>query len=377
MGHTVKPAGDGLILLIVTILMLVISYLTVIARLFVRHLIKQSGSDDWLMVVGLVFFTVCSGLIITFIYHGGGYSSADISFETNMLGTKFYFVAQVFYSMSTIPIKCSIAATLLRIAGTRKHFRYILYGIIGLAVASGIITTIAIINVCKPPAALWKEVDGVCDNTLNANIGFFLSASGIVTDWTLAILPAWLLWDVRLKRRIKVTVAFILALGAFASCATIVRLRYLLLYNDPQEFVLNSARIAVWSILELGIGIFAGSLGHLRPLLRYIPFLPQSSYAAQTYGRNNVDRSGTKMNTFRSRTGQNTAAMGKTDEELYGAMKGSDDGDSQKHILGDGREEGIRKVTEVTVSGYDRYEGGMNNNSQEVLGKNQTWRGGL
>jgi hypothetical protein len=35
--------------------------------------------------------------------------------------------------------------------------------------------------------------------------------------------------------------------------------------------------MAVWSITESGVGIIAGSLATLRPLLRYIPFLSQGS----------------------------------------------------------------------------------------------------
>ena len=58
-----------------------------------------------------------------------------------------------------------------------------------------------------------------------------------------------------------------------ASTATIVRLKFLVLYDDAPEFMYSIAKIAVWSILEEGIGITAGSLPMLRPLLRHIPFL--------------------------------------------------------------------------------------------------------
>jgi hypothetical protein len=69
-----------------------------------------------------------------------------------------------------------------------------------------------------------------------------------------------------------------------ASTATLVRLRYLLAYNTSENYLLSIANIAVWSITESGIGLIAGSMATLRPLLKYIPFLKDtfSSGAATT-----------------------------------------------------------------------------------------------
>lgn len=52
-----------------------------------------------------------------------------------------------------------------------------------------------------------------------------------------------------------------------ASCATIIRLRYLTLYNNQAEFMYSAGPIGLWSVIEEGIGIIAGSLPALRPLL--------------------------------------------------------------------------------------------------------------
>lgn len=53
---TVDPAGVGVTLLHVTIVMLVLCWATVIARLSVRRWLKPDamGADDYLMVAGLV-----------------------------------------------------------------------------------------------------------------------------------------------------------------------------------------------------------------------------------------------------------------------------------------------------------------------------------
>lgn len=97
------------------------------------------------------------------------------------------------------------------------------------------------------------------------------------------------------------------------------------------------------------------------------------------------------METFGGRTvveGGGTKSSGKRDVDLiYKDLKGGDDGDSQEHILegsGGRREEdserGIRRVTEVTVTGGDRNsdEGGYEPHppltlSEPALGRN-AWR---
>lgn len=51
---TQPPKGIGVTLLIISIIMLVLSCVTLALRLSVRTWTKQMGSDDYLMIVGLV-----------------------------------------------------------------------------------------------------------------------------------------------------------------------------------------------------------------------------------------------------------------------------------------------------------------------------------
>lgn len=210
----VEPAGNGMILFIVTILMLALSWPAVIARCLIRHGKGAIGLDDWLMVGGLVLFTVTCALIIMVCVHGAGYLSADLDPLDIMTGTKYYFIAQFAYVAATVPVKISICVALLRIAGFNTVFRYILHGISALTVLSAVIVIIAIANICHPAPALWGEAEGTCNYALNSGIGYFLSAESIITDWTLAVLPTFMLYNVQLKRSLKISVATVLGLGA-------------------------------------------------------------------------------------------------------------------------------------------------------------------
>lgn len=63
-----------------------------------------------------------------------------------------------------------------------------------------------------------------------------------------------------------------------ASCATIVRIQVLYLYNVENEYMLAIGRIALWSTVEGGIGIWAGSMPFLRPILPKNPFRRTESH---------------------------------------------------------------------------------------------------
>lgn len=322
---TVQPGGDGVALLYSSILLLALSWVTFITRVATRIWRKALGLDDWLMFAGLLLFTVTASLCIVCSFYGSGQLAAVLPAKTIQKGTKLFFIAEFFYASGAVIIKCSIAVTLLRIADTRRRFVWTIWAIMVVGAISGVIFIVGIANICHPINTLWGEATGTCSLKLNSDVSFFFSAIEIFTDWALAILPAVLLWNIQMKSRVKFSVALILGLAAFASCATIVRLRYLSLYSNPAEFMFSTGKIGLWSIIEEGIGIFAGSLPALRPLLS-LPFLRGGS----STGDSGNGRSGSKFN--QPRTGRHNRPDVKMDTfQQLGDIEG--DADSQKHIL--------------------------------------------
>lgn len=128
---------------------------------------------------------------------------------------KLFFIAEYFYASGAVAIKCSIAVTLLRIAATRRRFAWTIWGIIIATIISCIVFIAGISNICQPITTLWGETTtGSCNLKLNSDVSFFFSAIEIVTDWSLAVLPAALLWNVQMKSNVKLSVAVILGLAA-------------------------------------------------------------------------------------------------------------------------------------------------------------------
>ncbi|KAI4632929.1 uncharacterized protein J4E79_004863 [Alternaria viburni] len=171
-------------------------------------------------------------------------------------------------------------------------------------------------------------------------------------------MPAILLWNVQMKGAVKASVAVMLALASFASCATIVRLKYLTLYSDPGEFMYSTGKIGFWSLTEVGIGLIAGSLPPLRPLL--------SLRIRVSAGSNTPDASGGQAYQSGINNRQPTSRSRVIAMDTFQTLGDNDeadnsDGDSQKNII----KETKFTVTSVIAGGprdpgpmaWDRKEG--------------------
>ncbi|KXH65117.1 hypothetical protein CNYM01_04838 [Colletotrichum nymphaeae SA-01] len=286
------------------------------------------------MGIGVAIYLACCVFTSIAVYAGMGTTDGRLQ-EWNMVaGIKWLVFFQITYAWSLPFIKASICFTVFRITNGRRY-RTILWAVM---IASGLSTTvgfIAVVAVCRPMEYTW-------DN-------YMISVLAIVTDWTCAIVPTVVVWGLQMKSRVKVSVCAVLALGAIASAATIVRLPYLQYYNQVENYLHNIANIVLWSILECGIGIIAGSLPSLRRLLKF--WLDKSSKGSyNNTGSNGLNAisgrqagsNGVRMNNLSGR-GMTVSNCQSGPHDTWVQL--DDDSDSQKHI--------IMRTQEVTVQ-YER-----------------------
>ncbi|ETS82339.1 hypothetical protein PFICI_04215 [Pestalotiopsis fici W106-1] len=341
---TISPTGPGLDLFLVSVILGALSCIAVVLRLVIRKRIKGIGLDDWLMLLGLIFLILTCISTIVGSFNGVGTKNEHLDSYYLMQGKKWFLFAQLFYVLSTVPIKAAICVSLLRIT-TRNLYRWILYGVIGLASIACVVTDITLLTWCQPVSATWDSSTGKCaDASIVTNISYFISACSVVTDWTCAILPAFILWEVQLKPKVKVSVAIVLGVGVIASSATLVRLRYLLHYSDPDNYLYSVADIAIWSVVESGIGIIAGSAPALRPLLKYIPFLgdTSSNRTPGTGGPSGAAGASYKLNTFKNSNAPKTLVQ--VGDNGWDRLS---DTESQRYIL---KDNGIKVTRDVTFN---------------------------
>ncbi|KAH8424263.1 uncharacterized protein LDX57_013057 [Aspergillus melleus] len=130
---------------------------------------------------------------------------------------------------------------------------------------------------CQPVEYFWHRakaylganVTGTClDVDYLIAIAYLYSVVATICDFILGLLPIALVWNLQMNMRTKAALAGILSLGCIASAAVIVRIPYLHHYKDT-EFLYATTDISIWSNVEAGLGITAGSLVTLRPLFRW------------------------------------------------------------------------------------------------------------
>ncbi|USP75452.1 uncharacterized protein yc1106_02726 [Curvularia clavata] len=260
-------------ILAIGITFLILSYLTVGLRGYVRLcMVKGFGIDDYTMVVTLLFFT---GYLVSQIggaVHGSGVRRVNLTDEAAETALHFWFFCEIFYTLSTCMLKISVGFFLLRITIVPMHIWLIrlimvVSGIVGIAYTS------VVIFQCKPISYWWTlnpDAPGRClSPTLVMNFTFVVSGLNAFADWVFATLPVLIVQGLNMKKRMKVVVASVIALAAIGSTATIIRLPYTSTIKGYKgDFLYRTTDFAIWSTVEVGLGITAGSIATLRPLLK-------------------------------------------------------------------------------------------------------------
>ncbi|KAL2672223.1 hypothetical protein Neosp_012924 [[Neocosmospora] mangrovei] len=206
--HAVEPQGLAAAILGVTITFTILCLLVVGLRVYLRLSMRNFGREDWLMCVGtaIVFW-------------------------------------QIFYVTGSVFIKSSICAQLIRIS-TQRRYKIILYLLIAVSIITTLIAILAVLIRCKPVAASWNPTLGTCiDQSIIIALTYVVSAVNIATDWSVAIIPVFILWNIQMRRTLKRMIGLVLGLD-------------------------NVGNIILWTVVECGLGIIAGSMPMLRKLVK-------------------------------------------------------------------------------------------------------------
>lgn len=107
---------------------------------------------------------------------------------------------------------------LLRFVMEPSH-KILLYVVIGLTTISSLAFFFVFIFQCSPVPYFWRraqgDIDGQCMDPLVVVIGAYAySAVCIACDWTMALLPWFLVRKTQMDLRTKAMVIFVLAMGS-------------------------------------------------------------------------------------------------------------------------------------------------------------------
>ncbi|KXX73373.1 Puromycin-sensitive aminopeptidase [Madurella mycetomatis] len=163
--------------------------------------------------------------------------------------------------------KLSILVLYWRIS-PNKIFRANIIATAVVLIAYTITFTVLFSGPCNP--LLGTPESQVCLN----NIAISQAVLNIVTDGVIIFLPIPTILSLHMPLKQRISVGAILALGSAACIASIARVAYVRAMVDNPDVTFTQCSAAVWSLLEMNLGILCNSLAALKPFVRrHLPSL--------------------------------------------------------------------------------------------------------
>ncbi|KAK8088283.1 hypothetical protein PG997_003244 [Apiospora hydei] len=337
------PKGLGLATETVLVLLSVITSIVVLLRIWVRAGFSRVGNavwgaDDYLVVVGFFPYIPATVFGVCAVRYGVGSRDEQIPNPLYQMRAFEYIIYwEVLYFISSTIIKCAIGITCIRI-DRRRRITYSISFYMCLMIVVAIGALAFVFANCRPFAANWNPALGTCQKVITlTTVSYIVSSIQMATDWACAIIPFFIVADLQMPRRAKVSVVGILGLGILASIATCVRMPYLKYWDAakyPNNLLYHVAVIIICSITENSLGIIACSLPPLRKLFR--------SYYGSTSERSNPKNENLEGRPFKLTPLKNDyRASAQVGPRTTGWEELDDDCSSRK---------GIVRKTDVTIS---------------------------
>ncbi|OJJ45873.1 hypothetical protein ASPZODRAFT_133747 [Penicilliopsis zonata CBS 506.65] len=255
---------------------LALASVTTSLRCYVRlRIVKAFGWDDAFMVAALAFFALFSGCMIGGSIYGTGRHLTQLTNHQRTTAMKYWFFCDIGYCISSVLCKISVSIFILRITIHRVH-RWVIMTVATLVAIAGIFFFILMLVQCNPISFFWMRLSSdppATGSCINIDIViaalYTFSTISAAFDLTIGILPIFLVVNLKMRSDVKIAVAGLLGMACIASVAVFVRIPYVHTLRDT-DFLYATTGIAVWSNIETGLGITAGSIATLRPLLRMI-----------------------------------------------------------------------------------------------------------
>ncbi|GCB20137.1 hypothetical protein AAWM_03022 [Aspergillus awamori] len=278
--------GRSEALVAVPVVVMVISLVTVSFRCFVRwRILKAFGWDDTLMVLAMALDIVLTACAIAGAKEGVGRHFVDFhSSEDLHHAMLWWWLGQCLYICASGIAKVSIALALLRLS-VQKYQRMILWTVMGASICISLIFWFLMLLQCHPVSEFWERTGtGKCLSTdILINVAYVYSGICAICDFALGLLPIDLVRQLQINPKTKMALGATLSLGCVASAAVILRIPCLHYYKDI-DFLYSTFSIDIWSFIEVGLGITAGSLVTLRPLFRAVLGDPPDRKAKKSRG---------------------------------------------------------------------------------------------
>ncbi|TIC99789.1 hypothetical protein CH35J_005330 [Colletotrichum higginsianum] len=225
--------------------------------------------DDWIALV-TTFFLSASG-VIALINHRIGfglhYWDIDPGKATTIL--QIFYAAQMIYVLVITGAKAALCAFYARVFSHQRFRLATNIFLTCLAIQTPLFVFLVMFQ-CIPIQAVWdRSIHGHCLNI--TAISYAGAAVTIIEDLILIAMPIPELMKLQLGLKKKLAVVFLFGFGSFAIIASIIRLKYMVMFSRSYDPTYDFFEVNLWSGIEVNTAIICGSLPALFPLLKKLP----------------------------------------------------------------------------------------------------------
>ncbi|KAK5999981.1 hypothetical protein QM012_005069 [Aureobasidium pullulans] len=275
MASSAVPTVDGLgripqELYIVAVTLLVITWIAVFARAYVRaYMLRSVGWDDWTLIPTQICYTAQCAYLISMARMEMDPTKYNNIKSISQLVTNLVVFSGI-YGLTCVLLKISLGLFFLRIIA-EKWQRNVIYAGITINTIYGITYFGLCTFGCGDPSKYLIRI------TLNQCISIkhvVIPASYVFTglnaamDWTMALLPITTIWHLNMPTLTKFYAYLLMLLGAAGSIVSLIRFAFVESLEPDVMFFKNTGKLAIYSHIEPGLGIVAVCCATLRPLFR-------------------------------------------------------------------------------------------------------------
>jgi len=343
--------------------------LRVYARLF---MVRAFGVDDGLIIAAALLGLSAWICLVVQTQYGLGKHAVFTPIDDRKKFEEITFWKTVFSDGVAMGLlRISMALSLMRLKRDLKWYKWSLYAVIAFVVLYSIQAIVWLFVYCTPFSGWWEfqwmnPFDPRChDFNIFLDLTYWNIACNIFTDVCLGALPVPIIWNLKMKLRVKLYVIGILNLGYLAVLMGVLKAVFMLTTGGHPDAIFDYW-VHFWQNMQLNIGIIAACASFLKPLVgRMLKINSSAGYypSDQPYGRSGQMGYG-GSNAYGIRSGHTgTGRGGRTvdDEFEMHAKTGT-----VVHAQGDSSTAGTR-----SDHGRDGYGGGISdNNSEEIILQN-------
>ncbi|XPS78338.1 hypothetical protein M3J09_010353 [Ascochyta lentis] len=247
-----------------------IAFLSISLRICGKAVSKRLAWDDAMVVAALLLTVVPLGCVLDMTMNGFGKHLWNLSDGRLSPILRNLYISWSTYVIVLCMIKVSLVLFYLEIFKTRR-FQITAYIFLGFMIANSLAIFLVAIFACNPVSSFWnRDIKGKCLDI--QAVAYANSASAIVQDIILLILPLVFIKNLQMKRFRKIAVGFMFCIGTFGIIATIMRLPSLSTFKISIDPTWDYVPVTIWTELELAAGFLCVSLPSIRMLLvRLLP----------------------------------------------------------------------------------------------------------